>query len=114
MVNVPLETVELLDLDGPKHEPPSAPVRVGWWVTVNYYQQAFQPALRALARTDDHGNVIEDRLNGKRPSPYTLRHTGINWRLLGGVPMFVVSREARHDSYDTTGNPAAISGGGSW
>jgi hypothetical protein len=55
-----------------------------------------------LVEVDDQGNVVVDRLAGTRPSPYTLRHTGISWRLLGGVPMFVVSRDAGHDSYDTT------------
>jgi integrase len=58
--------------------------------------------LRELIEVDDRGNVLFDRLGGKRPSPYTLRHTGISWRLLGGVPMFVVSRDAGHDSYDAT------------
>jgi hypothetical protein len=65
-----------------------------------FYQKAFLPALRELVEVDDQGNVLRDRLGGKRPSPYTLRHNEISW-LLGGVPMFVVPRDAGNDSYDT-------------
>ncbi|MBF6176064.1 tyrosine-type recombinase/integrase [Nocardia blacklockiae] len=37
-------------------------------------------------------------LRGKRLTPYTLRHTGISWKLQDGVPIFVVSRDAGHES----------------
>ncbi|MBF6472555.1 hypothetical protein IU428_12105 [Nocardia abscessus] len=33
---------------------------------------------------------------------YTLRHTGISWKLQDGVPIFVVSRDAGHESVNTT------------
>ncbi|WUC08200.1 site-specific integrase [Nocardia sp. NBC_00565] len=101
-VNVPFETIGLLDLDRP-HDALLFQTRRGTPIRAAYfYQEAFLPALRELVVVDDQGNVVVDRLGGKRPSPYTLRHTGISWRLLGGVPMFVVSRDAGHDSYDTT------------
>jgi integrase len=88
-VNVPFETIDLLDLDCPHdallfHTRRGTPIRAAY-----FYQEAFLPALRELIEVDDHGNVVVDQLAGKRPSPYTLRHTGISWRLLGGVPMFV-------------------------
>ncbi|WP_433600403.1 hypothetical protein ACQPXH_00580 [Nocardia sp. CA-135953] len=93
-VNVPFETINLLDLDRPHdallfHTRRGTPIRAAY-----FYQEAFLPALRELVEVDDQGNVVVDRLAGKRPSPYTLRHTGFSWRLLGGVPMFVVSRDA--------------------
>jgi integrase len=98
VVNVPLETLDLLDLDRPKdellfHTRTGAPIRA-----IYFYKKAFIPALRKLVLTDERGNVVSDRLEGKRPSPYWLRHTGISWRLLGGAPLFVVSRDAGHES----------------
>jgi integrase len=97
-VNVPFETLDLLDLERP-HDALLFHTRRG---TPYFYQEAFLLALRELIEVDDQSNVVIDRLEGKRPSPYTLRHTGISWRLLGGVPMFVVSRDVGHNSYDTT------------
>ncbi|WP_280376381.1 tyrosine-type recombinase/integrase [Nocardia wallacei] len=41
-------------------------------------------------------------LCGKRLTPYTLRHTGISWKLQDGVPIFVVSRDAGHESVAVT------------
>ncbi|WP_280362537.1 tyrosine-type recombinase/integrase [Nocardia wallacei] len=38
----------------------------------------------------------------KRLTPYTLRHTGISWKLQDGVPIFVVSRDAGHESVAVT------------
>ncbi|WP_441294824.1 hypothetical protein, partial [Klebsiella pneumoniae] len=35
-------------------------------------------------------------------TPYTLRHTGISWKLQDGVPIFVVSRDAGHESVAVT------------
>jgi integrase len=107
-VNVPFETIDLLDLDCLHdallfHTRRGTPIRSAY-----FYQEAFLPALRELIEVDERGNVVVDRLGGKRPSPYTLRHTGISWRLLGWVPMFVVSRDAGHDSYDTTDKPAPM------
>nr|WP_249644728.1 hypothetical protein [Nocardia sputi] len=31
-----------------------------------------------------------------------MRHTGISWKLQDGVPLFVVSRDAGHESVTTT------------
>ncbi|WP_433714076.1 tyrosine-type recombinase/integrase [Nocardia sp. CA-084685] len=41
-------------------------------------------------------------LRHKHLTPYTLRHTGISWKLQDGVPMFVVSRDAGHESVTVT------------
>ncbi|MFC9965727.1 tyrosine-type recombinase/integrase [Nocardia ignorata] len=38
----------------------------------------------------------------KRLTPYTLRHTAISWKLQDGVPIFVVSRDAGHESVNVT------------
>jgi integrase len=98
VTNVPMETLDLLDLDRPAHEllfqtQHGNPVRPCY-----FYQKAFVPALKSLIVLDEKGEVVSDELNGKRPSPYWLRHTGISWRLLGGAPLFVVSRDAGHES----------------
>lgn len=41
-------------------------------------------------------------LQRKRLTPYMLRHTGISWKLQDGVPIFVVSRDAGHESIAVT------------
>ncbi|MFI9507539.1 tyrosine-type recombinase/integrase [Nocardia sp. NPDC052566] len=48
-----------------------------------------------------YGHLVE-RLLEKKLSPYTLRHTGISWRLQLGEPIWVVSRDAGHESITTT------------
>ncbi|WP_433600333.1 tyrosine-type recombinase/integrase [Nocardia sp. CA-135953] len=98
VTNVPMETLDLLDLDRPKsellfHTYHGNPIRPCY-----LYQKAFVPALQKLIVLDENGDVVSDELKGKRPSPYWLRHTGISWRLLGGAPLFVVSRDAGHES----------------
>ncbi|MFF7941636.1 hypothetical protein ACFZC5_18135 [Nocardia gamkensis] len=40
-------------------------------------------------------------LQRKHLTPYTLRHTGISWKLQDG-PIFVVSRDAGHESVTIT------------
>ncbi|MCC3328217.1 tyrosine-type recombinase/integrase [Nocardia abscessus] len=123
-VNVPLETVARLDLARPGdallfHTRNDTPV-----TAYHFYKNAWQPALRrlealsrrdfslftkkALWRGEDpelllayYGSTV-NTLCGKRLSPYTLRHTGISWKLQDGVPLFVVSRDAGHESVTTT------------
>jgi integrase len=99
---VPLGLIDKLDLDRPADAPlfatqRSTPISVGL-----YYKKAWAPTRRKLLILDDDGRVVRDRLNGKHVTPYTLRHTGITWRLLGGVPLYVVSRLAGHESVTTT------------
>src|SRR5690606_27325330 len=50
---------------------------------------------------DRFGHLVEGLLE-KQLSPYLLRHTGISWRLQDGVHIWVVSRDAGHESYTTT------------
>lgn len=123
-VNVPLESLARLDLDRAPdellfHTATKAPI-----TAVYFYKKAWIPALHrydALVRGDFgpfgrqahwSGADPEDligrypralkTLRGKRMTPYTLRHTGISWKLQDGVPMFVVSRDAGHESVTTT------------
>lgn len=123
-VNVPLETLERLDLDRPRdallfQTGLGTPIRVSY-----FYEKAWLPALRRLealdaldfglfrsargwtgadpeALLDRHADAVA-RLVAKRLTPYMLRHTGISWRLQDGVPLFVVSRDAGHESTSTT------------
>ncbi|MEU1993564.1 hypothetical protein ABZ511_03860 [Nocardia gamkensis] len=89
-----------------------------------FYKNAWQPALRrldvldrgdrrllrnkALWRDADPEDLLARfgpairTLGGKVLTPYTLRHTGISWKLQDGVPIFVVSRDAGHESVNTT------------
>ncbi|MFE3060643.1 hypothetical protein [Nocardia sp. NPDC059239] len=48
------------------------------------------------------GLDVVEKLLAKQITPYTTRHTGISWRLQAGVPIFVVSRDAGHESTNTT------------
>ncbi|MEV4237055.1 tyrosine-type recombinase/integrase [Nocardia sp. NPDC049737] len=123
-VNVPLETLDRLDLDRAGdallfHTRNDTPV-----TAYHFYKNAWQPALRrldglsrrdftlftkkALWRGADPEELLAryskaiNSLRGKRLSPYTLRHTGISWKLQDGVPLFVVSRDAGHESVTTT------------
>ncbi|WP_330251066.1 hypothetical protein OG874_33465 [Nocardia sp. NBC_00565] len=64
-VNVPFETLELLDLDRPHdallfHTRRGTPIRAAY-----FYQEALLPALRELVEVDDRGNIVVDRLAGK-------------------------------------------------
>ncbi|WP_406234992.1 tyrosine-type recombinase/integrase [Nocardia sp. NBC_01009] len=121
---VPLETVARLDLDRARNARLFC-TSTGGPITVTYlYKKAFLPALkrlRALAEGDfspfskrahwegeapevllaKYGHLIEVMLE-KRLTPYTLRHTGISWRLQDGEPIWVVSRDAGHESITTT------------
>ena len=47
------------------------------------------------------GNALKT-LRIKHLTPYTLRHTAISWKLQDGVPIFVVSRDAGHESVNVT------------
>ncbi|WP_216918019.1 tyrosine-type recombinase/integrase [Nocardia noduli] len=123
-VNIPFETLARLDLDRSAdsllfHTGERTPVTAS-----QFYKNAWQPAMRrldGLVRGDltlftkkalwrglpaeelleTYGAAIK-RMSGKRLSPYTLRHTGISWKLQDGVPLFVVSRDAGHESVTTT------------
>lgn len=124
-VYVPLETVARLDLDRPLDAPLMC-TRNGTPITVVYlHKKAFAPAvkrLRALAAgdfapfdrrrahwagTDPEALLARfsttiPKLGTKRITPYTMRHTAISWRLQDGVPIWVVSRDAGHESISTT------------
>ncbi|WP_249644504.1 tyrosine-type recombinase/integrase [Nocardia sputi] len=137
-VNVPVETLERLDLsrDGDEllfHTINDTPITAAY-----FYEAAWQPAVRrldalakaaaAFERDEDirarghlrlfsrmakwrgadpealiaqHGTALKT-LRIKHLTPYTLRHTGISWKLQDGVPMFVVSRDAGHESITVT------------
>lgn len=123
-INIPLQTVQRLDLTRPGdellfHKYTGSPITAGY-----FHRKAWQPALRrleALARRDFtpfgtramwHGADPEEllerypaaiaTLRTKHLTPYMLRHTGISWKLQDGVPLFVVSRDAGHESVTTT------------
>lgn len=123
-INIPLQTVQRLDLTRPGdellfHKYTGTPITAGY-----FHRKAWQPALRrldALARRDFipfgiramwHGADPEEllerypaaiaTLRTKHLTPYMLRHTGISWKLQDGVPLFVVSRDAGHESVTTT------------
>lgn len=125
---VPIETVDRLELSRPADELLFA-TGVGTAFTVTgFYRQIWQPALRrleALADATDPGRNLFGRMahwTGDTPeellarfgratveglltkwiTPYTTRHTGISWRLQDGVPIWVVSRDAGHESIQTT------------
>ncbi|MEU0502047.1 site-specific integrase [Nocardia sp. NPDC005998] len=123
-VTVPLETLERFDLDRPGdellvHTSNDTPISAGY-----FYAKAWIPGLRRLRALAD-GNLepfgpnaqwkgadpdyLLERfadaiasIRHKRLTPYTLRHTGISWKLQDGVPLFVVSRDAGHKSVNTT------------
>ncbi|MGW4370731.1 tyrosine-type recombinase/integrase [Nocardia takedensis] len=123
-VNIPLETVARLDLSRPGdellfHKYTGTPITAGY-----FHRKGWQPALRrleALARRDFTGPGSKVLWHGTDPrallerygpsvatlrmkhlTPYVLRHTGISWKLQDGVPLFVVSRDAGHESVNTT------------
>ncbi|WP_327116454.1 hypothetical protein OHB12_04645 [Nocardia sp. NBC_01730] len=137
-VNIPLETLDRLDLSRPGdellfHTVNRTPIRAAY-----FHRKAWQPALRrldalaraaaayargqdalageylspfarkALWRGADPDELLERHstavatLRVKHLNPYMLRHTGISWKLQDGVPLFVVSRDAGHESVTTT------------
>ncbi|MGS2807658.1 tyrosine-type recombinase/integrase [Nocardia abscessus] len=137
-VNIPVQTLERLDLSRPAdellfHTRHDTPIRASY-----FYEKAWQPALRRLdalasaAAAFERGEDIRARaqlspftkkaqwrgadpealiaqygtavktLRIKHLTPYTLRHTGISWKLQDGVPIFVVSRDAGHESVAVT------------
>ncbi|MEV6136355.1 tyrosine-type recombinase/integrase [Nocardia sp. NPDC051990] len=123
-VTVPLETLERFDLDRPGeellvHTSNDTPISAGY-----FYAKAWVPGIRRLRALAD-GNLepfgpnaqwkradpdyLLERfadaiasMRHKRLTPYTLRHTGISWKLQVGVPLLVVSRDAGHKSVNTT------------
>ncbi|MET7769533.1 site-specific integrase [Nocardia sp. NPDC005366] len=123
-VNIPLETIARLDLSRPGdellfHKYTGTPITAGY-----FHRKGWQPALRrleALARREFTGPGAKVLWHGTDPrallerygpavatlrmkhlTPYVLRHTGISWKLQDGVPLFVVSRDAGHESVNTT------------
>ncbi|NEW27287.1 tyrosine-type recombinase/integrase [Nocardia cyriacigeorgica] len=127
-VHVPLETLARIDLDRPANEL-LFPTGVGTAFTVvGFYKQIWLPAVRRLEALGDEqepGRNLFGRMarwEGETPAqllarfgrdtvvgllakwltPYITRHTGISWRLQDGVPIWVVSRDAGHESVTTT------------
>lgn len=125
---VPLDTVERLELDRPANALLFSTGAGTAFTVTGFYRQIWQPALRrleALADVADPGRNLFGRMahwTGDTPeqllgrfgrptiesllakwiTPYTTRHTGISWRLQDGVPIWVVSRDAGHESIQTT------------
>ncbi|WP_157777875.1 tyrosine-type recombinase/integrase [Nocardia terpenica] len=124
VVNVPLETLALIDLNRASSEL-LFQTKVGTPVTASVlYERAFQPALRRLdglakghfgpfgrhARWEGadpefllatYRKAVHSLL-AKRITPYTLRHTMISWKLQRGDDLIVVSRDAGHESTRVT------------
>lgn len=121
---VPLETIARLDLDRPRDAHLFVTENGSPLTVVHIYKHMWMPALRRLdalaerrfeafngrthwtgaspeALLAAYGAVVEG-LRAKRITPYTCRHTGISWRLQDGVPIWVVSRDAGHESVTTT------------
>ncbi|MGK8558831.1 tyrosine-type recombinase/integrase [Nocardia gipuzkoensis] len=123
-INVPLETLDRLDLTRPADELLFCKYNGNPITAAYFHRKAWQPALRrleGLARRDftpfskkalwrgaDPEQLLERyrsavmTLRTKHLNPYVLRHTGISWKLQDGVPIFVVSRDAGHESVNTT------------
>ncbi|MFD3748383.1 tyrosine-type recombinase/integrase [Nocardia sp. NPDC058633] len=128
VTHVPLETIARLDLDRDPDEL-LFPTGVGTaFTTHGFYEQVWLPAVRRLEALADReqpggklfgkmahwegetaaellarfGHKTVDRLLRKWLTPYLTRHTGISWRLQDGVPIWVVSRDAGHESVSTT------------
>jgi integrase len=125
---VPLETIARLDLNRPADELLFATGAGTAYTVTGFYRQIWMPALRrveALADADNPGRNLfgkmahwpgetparllaryglktVDGLLAKWVTPYITRHTGISWRLQDGVPIWVVSRDAGHESIQTT------------
>jgi len=125
---VPLETIARLDLERPRDELLFATGAGTAFTVTGFYRQVWMPAMRRLdALADDQrpgrdlfgrmahwegetpaqlldriGRGVVDSLLGKWVTPYLARHTGISWRLQDGVPIWVVSRDAGHESVTTT------------
>ncbi|MGN2638411.1 site-specific integrase [Nocardia takedensis] len=137
-VNIPVQTLERLDLSRPAdellfHTRHDTPIKASY-----FHEKTWQPALRRLdalaqaAAAFERGETIVAKghltpftkkaqwrgadpealiaqygtairtLRIKHLTPYTLRHTGISWKLQDGVPIFVVSRDAGHESVAVT------------
>ncbi len=124
-VYVPLSTVARLDLDGRSPTEPLFTTDSGGILDVlTQYKRIWAPAMGRLDALLDgdfrkfgpmarwegldpwtilarHGQLVGG-LARLQLSPYLLRHTGISWRLQDGTPIWVVSRDAGHESYNTT------------
>ncbi|MCX8559829.1 tyrosine-type recombinase/integrase [Mycolicibacterium mucogenicum] len=85
-VDVPSRLLKKLDLSGEWvfARPDGGPVRYQ-----QFWRDVWNPAV-AAAKLDP------------RPTPHDLRHTYASWQLLGGTPMFVVSRQMGHESIKVT------------
>lgn len=124
-VYVPLSTIERLGLDGRSPiESLFATDSGGVLDVVTQYKRIWAPALGRLeallagdftrfgpmARWEglDPWTILErhgELVGGAvllQLSPYLTRHTGISWRLQDGTPIWVVSRDAGHESITTT------------
>ncbi|NEW49394.1 hypothetical protein GV792_04960 [Nocardia cyriacigeorgica] len=124
-VYVPLSTVDRLGLDGRSPiEQLFATDSGGVLDVVTQYKRIWAPAMGRLdallagdftkfgpmARWEGldpwtilerHGELVGG-LALLQLSPYLSRHTGISWRLQDGTPIWVVSRDAGHESITTT------------
>ncbi|MEU0871613.1 tyrosine-type recombinase/integrase [Nocardia brasiliensis] len=129
-VYVPLETIARLDLDRPADELLFTTGRGTPLTVPDVAKRMWSPALRrleALTRGGKNPNGVNlfggsahwegetpaqllarfgldvvEKLLAKTITPYTSRHTGISWRLQDGTPIWVVSRDAGHESQATT------------
>ncbi|MCU1640873.1 MAG: hypothetical protein JWN03_1148 [Nocardia sp.] len=129
-VYVPLETIARLDLDRPADKLLFSTGKGTPLSVHDVAKRMWGPALRRLeALTRDgknpggiylfgnlahwegespaqllarFGTDVVEKLLAKTITPYTTRHTGISWRLQDGTPIWVVSRDAGHESQATT------------
>lgn len=85
-VDVPKRLLQKLDLSGEYvfARPDGGPVRYQ-----QFWRDVWNPAVAATK--------LEPR-----PTPHDLRHTYASWQLLGGTPIFVVSRQMGHESIKVT------------
>jgi integrase len=85
-VDIPPRLLKKLDLSGDWvfARPDGGPVRYQ-----AFWRDVWNPAVAAAKLTP-------------RPTPHDLRHTYASWQLLGGTPMFVVSRQMGHESIKVT------------
>lgn len=85
-VDVSPKLLEKLDLSGEWvfARPDGGPIRYQ-----QFWRDVWNPAV-AAAKLEP------------RPTPHDLRHTYASWQLLGGTPMFVVSRQLGHESFKVT------------
>ncbi|WP_024801182.1 site-specific integrase [Nocardia sp. BMG51109] len=101
-INLPPETIELLDLDRPSDQLLFQTYDGGPVLADYYRKRAWNPAIAKLVQIDADGNVVVDKLNGKRPRSYDLRHTCASWMIAAGVPLPFIQAHLGHESIKTT------------